>query len=182
MQNLLAISIKNITWGVGLIVILTSCQQENKTRKSDAIDAFLNQDIMTMESEGYTYSKTINFKDNAESQTSSPNWKDELSFLDSYLVNFRRNNDFSESSLTFKGNEGSRVFTSLNGDSLVFRFKNKNPVGFRLTLRSNGVFRESHTQLTYKSLTGYRLVDHNSVLHLFENNIDINSQFIKPNK
>lgn len=182
MPNILDSKILKFSLFFYLLIIISSCERVSKERDLDALDIFLTEGFETMERENYTYTKTVIFMDSSESKTYSPVWNEELNFLNDYLDKFRKNNEFKIGSLTPDKGGDSKIYTSLNGDSLVFQFKNQKPDGFHLTLRSEGIFRESKTELSYQSLTGFRLVDYNSVLHLFKNNVDINSQFNKPNK
>lgn len=182
MPRLLIFKIIKFTWVFYLFTLFTSCESDKKERNLDALDIFLNEDFKTMERENYSCTKNVDFMDKSESKTYSPIWNEELDFLNDYLDSFRKNNEFTTGSLTPNERGISRTFTSLNGDSLVFQFKNQKPSGFNLTLQRQGMFRESKTELSYQSLSGLRLVDYSSVLYFFKNNVVIISEFNKPNK
>ncbi|MGY8951928.1 MAG: hypothetical protein ACKVJP_01005 [Flavobacteriales bacterium] len=164
-----------------LIVGINSCSiSTKKNEPNDFLNYFIENEIAYLNKQEVSIDKKALVNQKLEEKTYLPNWKDELSFLNEYVNDFRKDGKLPKPNSILEGDTVVEVYKKSDGTALKLFYVNDNLVEFTINENQKSMFSTREFLLHYKSKTEYNLIDKSTSLWIMESNVEINTTFLLP--
>jgi len=164
-----------------LIIGINSCSVSTKKNEpNDFLNDFIENEIAYLNKQEVSIEKKALVNQKLEEKTYLPNWKDELSFLNEYVNDFRKDGKLPKPNSILEGDTVIEVYKKSDSKALKLFYVNDNLVEFTINENQKSMFSTREFLLHYKSKTEYNLIDKSTSLWIMESNVEINTTFLLP--
>lgn len=158
-----------------------SCSFSSKENEpNDALSDFIENEISLFNKSNVRISKKALVNQKLEEKKYAPDWKEELSFLNEYINDFRKDGKLPKPNSILEGDTVVEVYKKSSSKALKLVYVNDSLIEFSITESHKSLFSEREFLLQYKSKKEYNLTDKSTSLWIMESDVVLKTSFLLP--